>query len=79
MRGRVGGRLVQVTRQVAARLIEDNSHRLATAEEAEAFQDEQRRRREAARAERMTPKMHFLGDRVVLPPKAEEPRRKASR
>jgi hypothetical protein len=80
MRGVVGGRFVEVSRQVAARLIKDGSHRLPTDEEAQGFHAEQCQQREAARAVRMMPPaVVLLGRRVVLPARAEEQGKKRPR
>ena len=65
----VGGRIVTVTRAIAARLIDEGSYRLATDEEQAAYEAGQERAREQARFVRLTPAISYRGECIALEPK----------
>jgi hypothetical protein len=71
MRGRVGGRVVSVSRADAARLIEDGAYRLATNAEAAAHEAGQTQAREEARHVAMNPARRYSGRCVVLAPRGK--------
>jgi hypothetical protein len=72
MRGWFGGRIVNVTRAMAASLIESGSHRIATEDEQRAHEASQEQQREKARFERLNPERRYAGSCIVLEPKTDQ-------
>jgi hypothetical protein len=70
LRGRVGGRIVQVPRANAAVLIENGAFRLATDDEIATQEAIDEQKREQARFVKMNPAtQHYAGNCIVLEPK----------
>jgi hypothetical protein len=68
LRCSIGGRLTQVHRGEAARLIVDGRFRLATDQEAAEHEAEVRAASERERFERICPRVLYFGKIVTLPP-----------
>jgi len=77
----VGGRVVNMNGDGAARCIEDGSYRLATDEEAAAQEASDEQKREQARNAKLHPTVRYRGECIVLGPKNPEgqPRAKTGR
>jgi hypothetical protein len=68
----VGGRIVNVNRSNAARLILDGLYRLATDEEAAAKEAADEQAREQARHAKLSPTVRYRGECIVLQPATDE-------
>jgi hypothetical protein len=77
LRGLVGGKVCEATPTVAAKCIIDNTHRLSTAEEIEAFKAERTKREQELAQKELKNRMKIFEFGHQAPPQIMEPARSA--